>query len=439
MKAPKVLIISQSAWNDSTSFGNTFSNLFDDYDISQIAHVYTDSDRPSTKSCSLFFNISEKYVIKSILDRNIKSGVKINLNTRQPINFKEYNANEKKMILYLKSHLRFQLIMWFRELLWYLGKWKTYELNEFIDDFKPDIIFTTFSTTYYINNIERYIINYCKKPVIMYTSDDGYTLKQFSYSVLFWIDRVLKRPFLRKTVSLVDILYVISKKQLDEYNKIFGQKCKTLCKWADFAMQDKYELTPNKTIKFVYTGNISLGRWQSLVEMGKVIDELNLKNYLAEIDVYSNTPYTSRIRKEISKVNSINYFGGVPHDQIYSIQRNADILIHCESFSLKNRLAVRLSFSTKIIDYLAINRCIFAVGHKDCASIEYLIDNDIAVIATTKKEIKQQLNWLLQNKNTLKEYADKSWDFGKNNHSKEIRRKDFYNDLIALSNKSNIA
>ena len=33
------------------------------------------------------------------------------------------------------------LLLFAREILWYLGKWKTKELDSFLEEFKPDVVF----------------------------------------------------------------------------------------------------------------------------------------------------------------------------------------------------------------------------------------------------------------------------------------------------------
>jgi hypothetical protein len=435
MEIPKILIISQGAWDNSTSFGNTFTNFFNDWDSTKIAHIYTDSNHPDTKCCERFFNISEKCVFQSIFVRGKKTGYRIQKTGEMNSESFLYNSTEINKIDYIKSHLRLQIFFWIRELLWCFGKWQSLELNKFLDEFKPDIIFTTFSNTFYINRIQKYIIRYCSKPVVMYTADDGYTLKQFSLSLFYWIDRIIKQRIIQDTVSLVDVLYVISQKQLDEYNTIFGQKCRLLYKWADFSKEKKYEPNANNVVKLVYTGNINLNRWKSLVQIGKAIDKLNRNKKIAEIDVYSMTPYTRKIKNAFDKIAAINFKGGVSHNEVLSIQNNADILIHCEALSFKERLKVRLSFSTKIVDYLSRKRCIFAVGNKNCASISYLIENDAAVVATTRKEIEDKLNKLIHNKKLIIEYSEKAWRCGNVNHNMEMNKNIFYYDLMKLNSK----
>ena len=52
---------------------------------------------------------------------------------------------------------------------------------------------------------------------------------------------------------------------------------------------------------------------------------------------------------------------------------------------------VKNSISTKIADSLASGICLFAYGPKEVASIEYLIDNECAVVCVDKEKLKATL------------------------------------------------
>ena len=70
----RILIISNSPWDDSNSFGSTFSNFFQGTDKNNIASIYCSGGYPNTDSCSRFFKISEKDLVKSIFNRKKEVG-----------------------------------------------------------------------------------------------------------------------------------------------------------------------------------------------------------------------------------------------------------------------------------------------------------------------------------------------------------------------------
>lgn len=118
--------------------------------------------------------------------------------------------------------------------------------------------------------------------------------------------------------------------------------------------------------------------------------------------------------------------GGIPQSQVFMEQENSDILVFIESF--ENRTA-RLSFSTKITDYLSSNRCILAIGPKDISSIEYFIQQDSALVCTTPLEVETILNKLKDCPELIEQYAKKGYNCGIKNHSVEIIRSKMKNIL----------
>ena len=127
--------------------------------------------------------------------------------------------------------------------------------------------------------------------------------------------------------------------------------------------------------------------------------------------------------------DDVIFHGRISNEEVKNVQAAADILLHVENFSLKDKLTTRLSFSTKLVDYFYQGKCIFAVGPKDVASIDYLMKNDAAVVATNEKEIYEKLKMLVENPDIIREYGDKAWDCGKRNHKIDKIQKMLYEDF----------
>src|SRR5699024_12532795 len=70
-------------------------------------------------------------------------------------------------------------------------------------------------------------------------------------------------------------------------------------------------------------------------------------------------PYTTLFRsmeKALQKGASSFIMGSIPASEVPKTQADADILVHVEATDLKNKLAVRQSFSTKLVDYFKAAR-----------------------------------------------------------------------------------
>ncbi|MFI3277966.1 MAG: hypothetical protein SNH28_04130, partial [Rikenellaceae bacterium] len=315
------------------------------------------------------------------------------------------------------------------------NRWRTKELDEFVLDFNPDIIILPIYLSTYINNIGCYVAKLTNKPVIGYISDDDYTLKQFSLSPLFWIDRLIKRRYVRKSIDMCRVLYTITEKQKTEYQQIFGVKCRVLFKGGDFTNYKAPSRSGDDTLKFVYTGNLGSGRWRALALIGDAIAKTAKR---VELVVYSTTKLTKGQTHRLTSSGVVKFMGSVEFSQIKDIQRNADVLIHVESFERKERYSARLSFSTKIVDYLEAGRCILAVGWRETAAIEYLRDNDAAIVVTQEQDIEAKVSEIVDNPTIIDKYGLKGYRLGERNHQIETIRTKLYDDLKVFTDKGDI-
>lgn len=425
----KILVLSSTPWSNDNSFGNTFSNIFEGIDDIEVANISCRPGLPTSCVVKRYFQITEKSLIKNLIKKSFPTGIE----TKVDDNKIDKSFSENIKAREFGSKKRWQILFWMRDLIWKLGRWKSQALIDFIEDFKPDVIFQPVYFSSYLNDIVDFIKKYTNVPMVGYVSDDCYTLKQFSLSPLYWIDRLYKRRKVKRTIEQCEILYVISDVQKEEYEKIFTPPCKILTKCADFSDDKKPEFkAPENILKIVYAGNISKGRYEILSELAKSIEEINQDSKKIQMDIYTLTPLKDKQKKVLS-TDSVHLHPPVSYDEIREIQKNSDILLHCEGFSLKEKLAVHQSFSTKIVDYLETNRCILAIGDDYCASIRYFIDKDCGATATNKNEIKPCLLDLCNNHDLLKQYADKAWETGKKNHSHIKTKQMVKDDLFFLT------
>lgn len=422
----RILVVSCSPWRNDNNIGNTYTNIFKGIEDIEIAHICCGGGRPDTDFVKYHLHISEKNILKNLINPKHKCCHTIKANRRD----KKTATKGSKIYDFMRTH-RLQLFFLLRDLIWIFKNWICDDLKNFVDDFKPDLIFAQFLDRSYLNEMLLFLKDYTKLPLVVYAWDDVYTLKQFSLSPYFWINRLLQRKKLRKIVKLSSLMYVISEKQKIEYDKAFGSNCKILYKGYDFAKRPPYEIK-NQPLKLVFSGNIGTGRYKTLEMIASALREINKDKVRAILYIYTATPFNYLMKRSLDYPESVRIMGFVSSEEIAIIQKEADILIHAESFDLKQRLKVRLSFSTKLVDYFYSARCIFAVGSRNLASIDYLSRNHGAVIAYKKSEIRYKLHRLINSPNAIKKYARKAWECGLNNHQIKMIQKTLQNDLNNL-------
>ena len=102
---------------------------------------------------------------------------------------------------------------------------------------------------------------------------------------------------------------------------------------------------------------------------------------------------------------------------------------------MRNRLKVRQSFSTKIVDYLKAARPILAVGPIDVASMDHLIRYDCAIVSDNKTELEQKLRSILENPSELNRVAANAYECGRKCHNKQDIQRMLLQDLKAVCEK----
>ena len=119
-----------------------------------------------------------------------------------------------------------------------------------------------------------------------------------------------------------------------------------------FSENQNFKSDDSKPIKLIYTGNITSGRWETLVKIGEALDKINKSYTKATLSIYTKNQLHGKIDKAFKEIKSIEFKGSIDANQVKEVQNRGDILVHVESMKLKEKLETRLSFSTKLVDWL---------------------------------------------------------------------------------------
>lgn len=426
----RILVVSDTSWANDNSFGNSFSNIFKGIPDLQFANIYLRAGQPQNDFDMCFFQITEKTLLRNLKDPKRPSGIRVFPDGE------EGGIPEKEAIRGFQqaSKIRWQILFWARDLIWKAGRWKSVELKQFLDDFQPELIFQPVYPQPYINDLALYVKEYTGAPMLGYICDDNYTLRQFRLSPLYWIDRLWSRQKVKAVIEKCEVLYVISQIQKEEYGKIFTPQCKILTKCEDFDKPaPQWELSKD-TIRMIYAGNIGAGRWESLALISSAAARLNKEGYRIRFDIYSATPQTKKMKKALNVTGS-RLHGPVPYEKVLKLQEKSDILVHAEGLSLESRMICHQSFSTKLVDYFAMGKCIFAVGTGDVACIKHLKDNHAAVIAENRPMVYNKIKWLLSDTDRILQYGKMAYCCGRKHHNRIKMQEMLMQDLMAAGKK----
>ena len=409
----RVLITSIPCWNQRSG-ANTYSSLFEDYGSENLANIYISPEFPDSNICSRYFNIREWQVVKSVFNRTIKTGEEINVQDRLFDNTrtKEFSRTTKF------SRKRKRLFLWLREVAWKLGKWKSRELDDFLADFNPDVLVFSIESYPYFNRLNEYIINKIKpRKVIGYLWDDNFTYKQFPNSIIFKLERYFLRKQVRNLINLCTDVLAISPKMKKECDAEFNIESILLTK--PLRKSDVSSYVPHSGIlRFLYTGALTIGRDSVILDLAEAINNINQTNDLISLDVYTMTPMSDHFIEKISKCKLCSLHSSIPQEKAFKLQENSDVLIFVESLDATNQIA-RLSFSTKITDYLSCKRCVLVIGQENNASVEYFMSQDAAIVCDDKNKLYDILTRIITTPSIISEYAHKAEKCGDENHSRD--------------------
>lgn len=415
ISTPKILVCTVNSWNSRVG-DNTFPLLLQGYPKDCIASLFIREETPDSQVCGKFFRISENKVMKSILHRNIKTGEVVTPEeekTNGEYNQQVQRYQNKKHFYYFKLYAR--------EIVWKLGKWKSPELNSFIDEFHPDIIVYEMSRYIHLNNIVRYIIKYTGAKGIGCFWDDTFTYKQeksFGYKFL----RFFQRRNLKKLAKATKNFFAITNKTKREADSCFDIDCVVLTK--PILTSNPFIPPENKDIRHIlYTGNLGIGRLDVIKNIASILRDLEG----IELDIYTNTTLSTQEVDEIAN-NHVRIHKAVSQQEVQFLQKEADILLFVESLDNKNKIA-RLSFSTKITDYYSAGKCILAVGNSDLAPIEMFQDNKTAIVVTNMKELPNAIE-SLRDYNLISQYAEKAYQIGQSDYSYQKIKEAFYHSFM---------
>lgn len=428
---PKILILSRDSWNTSNNSGNTLSNLFQNWSTDRIAHLYCRDEIPNNNVCTKYFKISESLLFRKLLKKAKVAGLGFErkhgtIGENHVIELKNERA-EKKIYDFFRDK-RWHIFLWARELLWKLVNWKSNELKLFLEEFDPEIIYSPSHDSFYMHDLLYFVKKNTNAKIVYFHCDDLVTYRQYSLSPLFWINRFILRQYMNKSIKCADKNYCIIDEQAKVYKNIYNINFDLLYKTGTFKTMPSIKQN-NNPLKIIYTGNVGHGRIASIIEIATALEKININGLKAKLYLYITNPIDEAVNTKLIRTKAVEIMGKVPYNEIPAILANADILVHVESFQKQQMLLTSLSFSTKLVDYFEAGKPIFALGWENAASIKYLKDNNIGILATSNKGVYDVLINAISNKKKLNLLGEKTWVFGEKHHNKDVFLKKFEDDL----------
>lgn len=415
----RILIVSNIELDDTNAAGNTFANWLTDWPDTEVSSLYCRAAVPHNDFCDSFYSISPLSIVKNILTP-WKIGRFTKKDNEKP---KKTEGIESSLIRKTKLGNSSYLYV-LNDIIINSNLWQNKQYKEYIHNYNPDIVFYFAKSEAFIYQNLKYLKRYTNAKFVAYFADDMYS-KYHDKGVKNWIFRQ-RFP---KLVSMADKNYGASKLMCDTYSKWFNISLTPLYKGCLISNSKDHVNVP---IRIIYAGNLYYGREKTLAAIANALKSINEEKQLAILEIYTNAIITDEIDRSLNIKGSSKIMGSRPFSEIQEILKNADIVLHVESFEPKYIKIVKLSYSTKISDCLQSGSMMLVVGPNGIASVEEAKQLDGVMVINNELSIRNRLRDLLMNPQLILNAACKTNIEAKKKFPIEIVRKRLYDDFRKL-------
>jgi hypothetical protein len=431
----KILVLSHNAFSKTQNNGKTLESFFRKWEKSNLAQIFLQPENPDFEFCDNYFRITD-YEAMSSAFFNGEIGHRLLSNSNESEFIKKTNRLIQRLYLDRRSGVerkglsrilhkgfveRVPFLIFLRDIIWRMAKWDTKKLNDWIEEFSPDVLFFQGSSSVFGYKIALSICEKHRIPLVLQLTDD-YTRPLYKYSVLELVNKLNYRRIFKRAISKSVKVIAVSDYMAREYGPVFGGSYTTLMNSVEVKDLQPEPLC-GQEIRLLYAGNVLLKRWEVLEKIGKALSHINSRHNLnCILHIHSPTPIPQDIVNRLSIQEAIRCGRPLNQNELWAQIEASNILVHVESFDEKMKRITRLSISTKIPEYLASRRCIFAVGPDEVASIKYLSENRYAHTGTSLNLdcIQRKLEEIIVSSDLRSEYVRSARAGYLANHSPEI-------------------
>lgn len=377
---PKVLIISHNVLEETNNIGKTLISLFKGWPTDKLCQIYLRSEEPSLTHCDNCFRITDREIINSYFQGKKVVGTPFTKGKDAVTGLK--NSSEADQSFYNIGNKRIPIISLFRDLLWKRKSWKNEALKKWLTEQKPDVVLFVPNDYELIYPIASYASSFLSIPIIPYYMDDAFYFGSF-VSPIDFLRRIAIRKKGKEVIKNSEEIVTIGPKMSNVYSKRFNKKCIELMNSVQvnstFAPQPS-----NEIFTISYVGNLHSNRWKPILKLANHIDSNNLN---LTIKIYTGSVLRKKVLKCFNNTKSIELCGKVDPSEVAVVLEKSDALLFVESFDKKSVASTMYSLSTKIPEYLNSSRPVLAFGPMKVSSLEYLKENNLAIVCDSEKNI----------------------------------------------------
>lgn len=437
MEYPRLLIMSHNSFSDIRNNGKTMTALFENWPKECLAQFYIQNETPSYSICTNYFHITDLDILHANFKFNTAKGRVLTEDENSEADHVYINLGDLsgwKRITYKMLYNRVPISELARDIAWRKSKWKSLNLINWLDEYKPQAVFTLSSHQPFFHKMTEWVCRKYTIPLFLYSTDD-YTFPTSVFSPVSWLNYLRYMHWFKRSLRIAKKFYAISPGMKEEYeNKFDLQNVGMLLNCVPVQKEAAKEDTSKIPLRIIYAGGIHLNRWKVLSCLADCLLELRKMGCDAVLDIYCPVTPTEEIIKKLNKFPVASYKGSLNQHELLEKVEKSNVLVHVESFDKKSMKSTRLSISTKIPEYMASNRMIFAIGPEKVESMRYLQESGAALCINTidKDKIIAMIKDKLFDADYRRQVAERSKILASENHDMLKTQSMLYKDLCDI-------
>ncbi|MBF0518696.1 MAG: hypothetical protein HQK92_03125 [Nitrospirae bacterium] len=420
---PKVLVITPCAFNHITGTGITFSNLFLGWPKENLAVATGDTVRVTNDVCSNYYFLTDAELPKMFPFNIVKNLISSKL--------RQNNAQKNIRLISDKKESLLRILN--RKIFGSAGVPETahltVELTKWIEDFKPDVIYTITGSLGYPQLVLK-VHEMFKIPIVIHIMDDGVIAPDLTGVFRFYSMKKFNE-IINLIMSTAARRVAICREMAQAYEKRYGYSFD----YFQSTVSDELLLLPpnDKTVTqeicLIYSGSIfSYAQLESLKDCCQSVIELANDGYDINLDIYTALDIYKDIADELPKSEGVvRVHDALFGDECMSTLREATILLLPVNFDRKSVNYIKLSMPTKVPFYLASGTPVLLYGPSEVAQVKYATCEGWGYVVNQMgvEHIKKGIIELINNRELRQTLSKKAREIALKNHSDSVVRTKF--------------
>ena len=307
-------------------------------------------------------------------------------------------------------------------------------LTRQLHELRPDCVYALLGN-YHLTKTVYLTCSRLGLPLFTHVTDDFVTA-QYEGMQLKSTMQTLSDRWFRKAIKYSGGLAAISPLMAEEFEERYDRKWTWYTTGINPAEYDPTPRQPDGTIRLVYSGNLTLERWQTLRTLALALQALSQQRLPpVKLSVYAPENHLRAYQSALAVPGITELCGWKQPHELPKVFHNSDILVHSESFSPGIAAYTRLSFSTKLSQYMMAGRCLLAVGPAEAGSLRMIarVGAGIVTNEAEPKAIARAIERLIRDPVQRQLFADRGRQWALRCCDRTTAHKRFREELAAIA------